>query len=60
MEKALRSLKINKPPRPDVLHPTILKELSNELSKLIKLIFDKSLRNRKLPKSWKGRGQAIF
>ena len=41
MLKRLKTLKINKSPGPDELHPRILKELANEISYPLKLLFDK-------------------
>ena len=53
MEKALSSLKINKSLEPDGIHPRILKELSKEIACPLKLMFDKTLKENKLPSSWK-------
>ena len=53
MEKALRSLNVNKSPGPDGLHPRILKELATELSIPLKFLFDKTLLHGKLPSQWK-------
>ena len=53
MEKALKSLKINKSPGPDGLHPRILSELSHELSKPFTLLFHKTMTTGKLPAKWK-------
>ena len=53
MEKALKNLKVNKSPGPDGLHPRILRELSHELAKPFKMLFDKSMLQGKLPKKWK-------
>ena len=49
----LSSLDISKSPGPDNFHPGILKELSNELSEPLFLIFSKSLTDGVLPKIWK-------
>ena len=49
----LSSLDISKSPGPDNFHPRILKELSNELSEPLFLIFSKSLTDGALPKIWK-------
>ena len=43
MYKALKSLKINKSPGPDGIHPIILKELAFEISKPLSTIFNHSL-----------------
>ena len=49
----LSSLDISKSPGPDNFHPRILKDLSNELSEPLFLIFSKSLTDGVLPKIWK-------
>ena len=49
----LSSLDISKSPGPDNFHPRILKELSNELSEPLFLLFSKSLIDGVLPKIWK-------
>ena len=49
----LSILKEDKSPGPDKIHPRILKELSGELALPLKLIFDKSLHEGKLPTEWK-------
>ena len=53
MEKALRTLNINKSPGPDGIHPRILKELADVLSLPLKLLFDKTIVLGKLPTKWK-------
>ena len=53
MERALNSLKINKSPGPDGLHPRILKELSSELSRPLTLLFNKTMFSGMIPSSWK-------
>ena len=50
MEKALKNIKVNKSPGPDGLHPRILRELSHELAKPFKMLFDKCMAQGKLPK----------
>ena len=49
----LSSLKVDKSSGPDNVHPKILKELSGEIAMPLKLIFEKSLDEGKLPKEWK-------
>ena len=53
MSNALSSLKINKSPGPDGLHPRVLKELSKELAYPLKCIFDLTIKTGKLPDKWK-------
>ena len=53
LEKALKNLKINKSPGPDGIHPRILKELSHELAKPLKMLFDKTMIQGKIPRQWK-------
>ena len=49
----LKSLNVNKSPGPDGIHPKILRELCNELSYPLKVLFDKTMNEGKLPKGWK-------
>ena len=49
----LKSLKPDKSPGPDCIHPRVLRELSEELADPLKLIFDKTLGIGKLPDRWK-------
>ena len=53
MEKALKSLKAGKSPGPDSIHPRILKELATELAYPLRILFEKSIKNGKLPNDWK-------
>ena len=53
VKKILHSLDISKSPGPDNFHPRILKELSNELSEPLFLLFSKLLIDGILPKIWK-------
>ena len=53
MEDALRTLNVNKSSGPDGLHPRVLKELSTVLSYPLKLLFDKTIAQGKLPSQWK-------
>ena len=52
MRKKLDNLKVDKCPRPDKLHPMVLKECSAELAKPSYLIFRKSLDRGTLPKDF--------
>jgi len=53
MNNALKSLKINKSPAPDGIHPRILRELADVLSKPLSDFFNRSLKKGKIPTSWK-------
>ena len=53
MQKALYNLNPSKSQGPDQLHPRILKELSKQLAYPLKKLFDKSMKEGKLPKKWK-------
>ena len=52
-EKKLLKLKINKSPGPDAIHPRVLHEIAEAISKPLTIIFRSSLRNRELPDEWK-------
>ena len=61
IKKRLMQLKISKAPGPDQLHPRLLKELSEEISLSLEIIFNQSLKQGCLPKIWKvGEISAIF
>ena len=61
IKKRLMQLKISKAPGPDQLHPRLLKELSEEISLPLEIIFNQSLKQWCLPKIWKvGEISAIF
>lgn len=49
----LKSLRVNKSPGLDGLHPMILNELSNKLKEPFTLLFRKSLKEGVVPKAWK-------
>ena len=53
MYTSLKSLKTSKSPGPDEIHPRILKELANELSYPLTLLFNKTLEKGKIPAEWK-------
>ena len=53
IESKLKSLKIDKSPGPDLLHPRILYETRKEIAEPLKKIFDASLRAGQLPVEWK-------
>ncbi len=49
----LLKLKVNKSPGPDGIHPRIIKELTDQLIKPLKILFTRSLQEGVLPNSWK-------
>ena len=51
--KKLKSLKPDKSPGPDGLHPRVLRELSEEIADPLEIIFNKSMGTGKLPNRWK-------
>ena len=51
VKERLESLNPHKSPGPDGLHPQVLKELSNEISKPLAIIMQKSLDERTLPQN---------
>ena len=53
VQKKLAKLKTSKTPGPDGLHPRVLQETSNSLSKPLSIIFNKSISEGELPDSWK-------
>ena len=50
--KLLSNLKTHKAAGPDDIKPLILKELRNEITTVVKAIFEKSLVTGQLPKDW--------
>ena len=53
MYKALKSLKINKSPGPDEIHPRILSECAEELSYPLTTLFTLTMSSGVLPQAWK-------
>ncbi|GCC23648.1 hypothetical protein chiPu_0002046 [Chiloscyllium punctatum] len=49
----LKGLKIDKYPGPDGLHPTILREVAEEIMEALVVIFQPSLESGKVPDDWK-------
>ena len=50
--KLLANLKTNKASGPNEIKPVVLKELRNEISPEIQIIFEMSLQTGQLPKDW--------
>ena len=46
-------MKPDKSPGPDKVHPKVIKELADELARPLKLLFNKTLSEGKIPESWK-------
>ena len=53
VEKKLNGLNVNKSMGPDEVHPKILKELPRELSQPLSILFNKSIEESKLSRTWK-------
>ena len=53
MYNVLKGLNASKSPGPDNIHPRVLKELARELSYPFTLLFNKTLKDGKIPDSWK-------
>lgn len=51
--KALINLNVNKSPGPDGVHPKILKECAEQLSYPLKRLFERTMEEGRIPKSWK-------
>jgi len=47
------SLDLSKSPGPDLSHPRVLYEVRHEIMYLLKLIFERSLKDQQLPIDWK-------
>ena len=46
-------MKTNKTPGPDKISPRILQEVKHQISKPLAILFNKSLRDDKVPSDWK-------
>ena len=53
MLKALQSLKVDKSPGPDGLHPRVLKEVASEIAYPLTVLFNTSIKTGKIPRAWK-------
>ena len=53
IEKKLNSLKVNKSPGPDQLHPRLLKEMSGILKFPLQKFFSRCMDAGKVPETWK-------
>ena len=53
MLKVLNSLKTSKSPGPDAIHPRILIELATELAPPLRMLFQRTLDDGKIPDDWK-------
>ena len=51
--KSLKSLKESKSMDPDQIHPKILKECALEFAKPLKILFGESIKQAKIPNSWR-------
>ncbi|KFP35673.1 RNA-directed DNA polymerase from mobile element jockey, partial [Chlamydotis macqueenii] len=49
----VRNLKVHKSMGPDEMHPQVLTELSDEVAKLLSIIFEKSWQSGEDPNDWK-------
>jgi len=57
----LRNLKVRKPMGPDEMHPRVLRELTDEVTKPLSVIFERSWRSGEVPIGWKrGKITPIF
>lgn len=53
IRKELNKLNVSKSCGPDGIHPRLLRELSNELALPLKILFEKTMAEGKLPHGWK-------
>ena len=53
IQKLLANLKPHKATGPDLIPPTVLKELSHEISPILEIIFNISLQTGQVPNDWK-------
>ena len=53
IQHILSNLKPHKAAGPDTIPPTVLKELSHQISPILEIIFNKSLQTCQVPNDWK-------
>ena len=53
MVKALQSLKVDKSPGPDGLHPRVLREVAVEIARPLTALFNATITQGKIPRAWK-------
>jgi len=53
VHRKLASLKVDKSPGPDGMHPRVLQEMANILDIPLAMLFNKSIKDGILPKDWK-------
>ncbi|KFP40256.1 RNA-directed DNA polymerase from mobile element jockey, partial [Chlamydotis macqueenii] len=53
VQEYLRNLKVHKSMGPDEIHPWVLKELAEEVAKLLSIIFEKLWQSGEVPGDWK-------
>ena len=53
ISKQIKKLKPNKSPGPDGIHPKLIKNIGESISEPLCIIFNKSLKLRKIPDPWK-------
>jgi len=53
VHKKLDSLKVDKSPGPDGMHPRVLQEMANILDSPLAMLYNKSIKDGILPEDWK-------
>eukprot|EP00061_Rhincodon_typus_P015041 g42497.t1 len=49
----LKGLKVDKSPRPDGLHPSVLKQIAENIVEALMVIVQESLKSGRIPENWK-------